>query len=148
MLIKIVDNRLYEEDFTPATIGSAGFDCRASIDHPIELFCQTQALVPLGFEMALEPGFVGLLVPRSGFGHTKGIVLGNLVGIIDADYRGEVKASLWNRKREGPAIQINPLDRVCQMVVVSHYDYRQIVFTNTLPDTERGDGGFGHSGVS
>jgi len=127
-----------------ATAGSAGLDLRAAIDAPITLRPGDTALIPSGLAIHLEdPGLAAMIIPRSGLGHKHGIVLGNLVGLIDSDYQGQVFVSCWNR---GPdAFVVNPLERIAQLVVVPVV---QVEF-NVVADFEkssRGAGGFGSTG--
>jgi dUTP pyrophosphatase len=129
-----------------ATSGSAGVDIYAHIEKEIAIHPGNTALIPTGFAMAIPPGFAALLIPRSGLGHKSGIVLGNLVGLIDEDYRGGVAVSVWNRQRSGMPFLISPGDRIAQMVIVpiARPTYRVV---EELPSTDRGDGGFGSTGV-
>lgn len=147
MRIKILDDRLNDEKYRPgyATSGSAGLDIRARIPSPIDLLAGQAMRIPVGVAVAIPTGHVGLLVPRSGLG-LRGLVLGNLVGVIDSDYRGEVEVVLWNRSEDG-FIRINPMDRIAQMLIVPVVAGR-IDFVSELDDTDRGDGGFGHTGTA
>lgn len=147
MQIQIIDSRLQESWFKPSTAQAAGIDLRACIDKPVQIFNGDQLLVSAGFKMALTEGWVGMLYPRSGLG-TSGLVLGNLTGVIDGDYRGEVKVCLWNRNMEGQPITIHPLDRIAQMVIVPHYSHSYIELVDELSKTTRGIGGFGSTGSS
>lgn len=142
--IKLLDPRA--EAPTYATSGAAGVDVRACIDKAVVLHPGKTELIPLGFSMAVPPGFTALLVPRSGLGHKSGVVLGNLVGLLDEDYRGGVAASVWNRKHDGMPFLISPGDRIAQMVIVPvlRPEYRVV---KCLPSTARGAGGFGSTGV-
>lgn len=143
--IQILDQRLLDGSSMYATAGAAGADLRACIEAPIYLQPGETTLVPLGFAMALPPGTAAMLLPRSGLGAKHGIVLGNLVGLIDEDYRGQVMASVWNRNTGGMPFTIQPMDRIAQMVVVP---VLQATFelVDELPETERGAGGFGSTG--
>src|SRR5713226_8574928 len=115
--IRLLDTRLREMPPAYATAGSAGIDLRACMDAPLDLEPGASALVPAGFAIHLaHPGLAAVILPRSGLGHKHGIVLGNLVGLIDSDYQGQVMVSLWNRSEA--AFTINPLDRIAQLVVV------------------------------
>jgi len=142
--VKILDSRLQETPPHYATAGSAGLDLRACIEAPIHLPPGGTILVPTGLAIHLaDPGLAAMILPRSGLGHKYGIVLGNLVGLIDSDYQGEIMVSMWNRSKE--AFTLNPLDRIAQLVVVP---VMQVAF-NVVDDfaaSERGGGGFGSTG--
>lgn len=142
--LKILDERLNEAP-SYASVGSAGLDVRACIDEPLQLAPNQGELIPVGFAMHIkDPGYAALLLPRSGLGHKHGIVLGNLVGLIDSDYQGPVMVSLWNRSNT-PFI-IEPMERIAQMVIVP---VQQVAF-NLVEDfeaSERGQGGFGSTGT-
>ena len=144
--LRILDPRIGKEFPLPshATAGSAGMDLRACIDAPFELAAGATSLVPTGISIYIEdPTLAAMLLPRSGLGHKSGIVLGNLVGLIDSDYQGPLMISVWNRG--SVAFTINPGDRIAQMVVVPVV---QVAF-DVVEDfslTKRGDGGFGSSG--
>ncbi len=115
--LKILDARLRQQMPAYATPGSAGLDLRACIDAPLELAPNAWQLVPTGMAIHLaDPGYAAMLLPRSGLGHKHGIVLGNLVGLIDSDYQGQLMVSLWNRT-DSPFV-IEPMERVAQMVIV------------------------------
>lgn len=121
-----------------------GADLFACNDDEIYLHAQGQSqLIPLGFSMELPGGYAALLLPRSGLGHKQGIVLGNLVGLIDSDYRGEVFVSLWNRGLD--LVKIKNGDRIAQMLIV-HAPQYQFEWAQELDETERGEGGFGSTG--
>ena len=144
--VKILDPRVGKEVSLPtyATAGSAGLDLRAMIDAPLTLAAGQTILVPTGLSIYIhDPGWVGLIMPRSGLGHKKGLVLGNLTGVIDADYQGPLMVSLWNRS--STPIDIQPTEAVAQLLLVP---VQQVVF-NVVDDfaasTIRGTGGFGHS---
>ena len=142
--VKILDPRIKE---TPhyASPGSAGIDLKAAIDAPLILQGNHTVLIPTGMAIWLEdPNYAAMILPRSGLGHKKGIVLGNLVGLIDSDYQGELMISCWNRSEE-PFI-INPMDRIAQLIVVPvvQPDFEVV---DEFEATERGTGGFGSSGV-
>jgi dUTP pyrophosphatase len=141
--IKILDPRATAPKY--ATIGAAGVDLRACIDKTLYLHPGHNLLIPAGFAMALPEGFAALLLPRSGLGHKDGIVLGNLVGLIDHDYRGGVGVSLWNRRSGGAPFAIQPGERICQMIVVPVLRPGYVV-VDELPSTVRGAGGFGSTG--
>ena len=148
--VKILDPRLKDEageaEFAPhyATPGAAGLDLRACIEAPVHLHPGETMLVPSGIAIHLaDPGLAALILPRSGLGHKHGIVLGNLVGLIDSDYQGQIFISTWNRGKE--VFILNPLDRLAQLVVVP---VLQVGF-NIVDDFEtshRGEGGFGSTG--
>jgi dUTP pyrophosphatase len=144
--LKIIDPRLGAELPLPqyATEGAAGLDLRACLDAPLTLAPGEVALIGTGFAMHIaDPGLAAVLLPRSGLGHKHGIVLGNLVGLIDSDYQGEVKVSCWNR---GAApFTIAPGERIAQLVLVPVVRARFEVVRDFTP-TARGDGGFGHTG--
>ena len=144
--LRILDERLGTEFALPnyATAGSAGIDLRACIAGPLELVGGAAALVPTGIALHIaDPGLAGLVVPRSGLGHRHGIVLGNLVGLIDSDYQGEILVSCWNRGRESFTIQ--PGERIAQMVFVPIVQPAFEV-VDTFEPSPRGSGGFGHTG--
>lgn len=139
---------IYEEFGMPdyKTEGSAGIDLRACIDEAIELKPNEVAMIPSGLKIHIDnPNYAAILLPRSGLGHKNGIVLGNLVGLIDSDYQGEMGMSVWNRSNE-PFV-ITPGDRVAQMVVIQ---VEQIEFNwlDTFEASARGEGGFGSTGQS
>lgn len=145
--IKVLDARLGKEIPLPepATAGSAGMDLRACIDEPMELAPGRVELVPTGFAMYIgDAGIAAMLLPRSGLGHKRGLVLGNLVGLIDSDYQGQLMISCWNRGDE--SIIVNPGDRIAQMVFVQIAS-RAFEFVDEFEATARGAGGFGHSGI-
>jgi dUTP pyrophosphatase len=143
--LKVLDERI--RPFLPAyaTPGSAGLDLRACIDGPITLQPGETSLIPTGIAIHIgDPGLAALILPRSGLGHKHGIVLGNLVGLIDSDYQGPLMVSCWNRSTE--AFQLHPFDRLAQLVIVPVV---QATF-NVVEDfatSERGAGGFGSSGT-
>ncbi len=146
--IKIVDSRLGSEFPLPAlaTDGSAGMDVSACLDAPVSLSPGESVLVPAGFAMhILDPALAAILLPRSGLGHKKGIVLGNLVGLIDSDYQGQVFISVWNRG--SAAVTIHPGDRIAQMVFVPVVQVEFEVVDN-FEESRRGAGGFGHTGIN
>ncbi|MBK7648830.1 MAG: dUTP diphosphatase [Betaproteobacteria bacterium] len=141
---KILDNRLRDNPPNYATPGSAGLDLRACIEAPLHVAPGQTTLVPTGMAIHLaDPGLAAMILPRSGLGHKHGIVLGNLVGLIDSDYQGELMVSVWNRGSVG--FTLNPLDRIAQLVVVP---VSQVGF-NIVDDfdaSHRGEGGFGSTG--
>jgi dUTP pyrophosphatase len=142
--IRILDARLHDSPPAYATAGSAGLDLRACIDEPLLLRAGASALVPSGIAIHLaDPGYAAVILPRSGLGHKHGIVLGNLVGLIDSDYQGQIMVSLWNRSAEAFAIQ--PLDRIAQLVVVPVVQVA-LNRVDAFDVSERGAGGFGSTG--
>lgn len=142
--VKILDNRLRETPPAYATPGSAGLDLRACIEAPIHVAPGQTTLVPTGMAIHLaDPGLAAMILPRSGLGHKHGIVLGNLVGLIDSDYQGELMVSVWNRG--SVTFTLNPLDRIAQLIIVP---VLQVGF-NIVDDfdaSHRGEGGFGSTG--
>jgi dUTP pyrophosphatase len=142
--IKILDARLKETPPQYGTAGAAGLDMRACLDEALTLQPGDTHLIPTGMAIHLaDPGLAALILPRSGLGHKHGIVMGNLVGLIDSDYQGQVFVSTWNRGKE--AFTIQPMDRIAQMVVVPVVQ----VELNVVEDfsaSERGAGGFGSTG--
>ena len=144
--IKILDDRLGRDIPLPdrATEGSAGMDIRACLDGPVRVAPGETVLVPSGFAIHIEdPDLAVVLLPRSGLGHKHGIVLGNLVGLIDSDYQGQVYVSCWNRSdRE---FVIEPGDRIAQLVMLPVVQVRWDI-VESFEDSHRGAGGFGHSG--
>jgi len=146
--VRVLDPRVGREFPWPhyATPGSAGLDLRACIDEPLTLAPGAAELVPTGIAIHLEdPGFAAVLLPRSGLGHKHGVVLGNLVGLIDSDYQGQVMVSCWNRGTG--AYTIAPGERIAQMVVVPVVQV-EFEIVERFADSHRGDGGFGSSGTS
>ena len=148
--VKILDPRLKNDagEMSPhyATSGSAGLDLRACIDAPLTIQPGETHRVPAGIAIHLaDPGLAAMILPRSGLGHKHGIVLGNLVGLIDSDYQGQIFISTWNRGKE--AFTLNPLDRLAQLVVVPVV---QVGFNivDEFSASERGAGGFGSTGKS
>lgn len=144
--VRLLDPRLGTEFPLPhyATAGSAGMDLRACVDQPLVLEPGSTTLVPTGLAIHLEdPGLAAVILPRSGLGHKHGIVLGNLVGLIDSDYQGPLMVSCWNRS--AVRYEIAPGERIAQLVVIPVVQ----VVLEVVPDfdpTARGSGGFGHSG--
>ena len=142
--VKILDERMRDQLPAYATAGSAGLDIRACIDAPITLQPGESTLIPSGLAIHLgDPGLAAVLIPRSGLGHKSGIVLGNLVGLIDSDYQGEVKVSCWNRGQA--AFEIKPMERIAQMVVVPVVQVKLNV-VESFEQSSRGAGGFGSTG--
>jgi len=142
--IKILDPRLREVPPQYSTAGAAGLDLRACIDKPLKLAPGVADLVPSGIAIHLaDPGLAAMVLPRSGLGHKHGIVLGNLVGLIDSDYQGQVMVSLWNRSEA--AFTINPMDRIAQLVVVPVVQV-ELNVVEEFATSARGAGGFGSTG--
>lgn len=146
--LKILDSRIGDSIALPhyATDGSAGLDIRACIDETLAVAPGETVLVPSGLAIHIgDPGLAAVLLPRSGLGHKHGLVLGNLTGLIDSDYQGQVFISIWNRGSE--TYEIQPGERIAQMVFVP---VAQVKFdiVEEFGDSNRGDGGFGHSGRS
>lgn len=142
--IKILDSRLRDNPPHYATPGSAGLDLRACIAAPLHVIPGQTTLVPTGMAIHLaDPGLAAMILPRSGLGHKHGIVLGNLVGLIDSDYQGELMISVWNRGHE--SFTLNPLDRIAQLIVVP---VLQVGFNivEEFDASKRGEGGFGSTG--
>jgi dUTP pyrophosphatase len=142
--VRILDERLRAMLPSYATPGAAGLDLRACVDAPLVIEPGTTHLVKTGLAIHLaDPGYAALILPRSGMGHKHGIVLGNLVGLIDSDYQGELMVSTWNR---GPApFTLNPLERLAQLVIVPVVQ-AQFNVVDEFSATERGAGGFGSTG--
>ena len=142
--VKIIDPRLADQLPSYATPGSAGLDLRACLDAPLTLAPNAWQLVPTGMAIFLEdPAFAALILPRSGLGHKHGIVLGNLVGLIDSDYQGQLMVSAWNRS--GTEFTIQPMERIAQLVIVPVVQAQFNVVTE-FPATQRGEGGYGSTG--
>ena len=142
--VKIIDQRLVNQLPAYATPGSAGLDLRACLDAPLVLQPNAWQLVPTGIAIYLaDPGFAALILPRSGLGHKHGIVLGNLVGLIDSDYQGQLMVSAWNRS--DVAFTIEPMERIAQLVIVPVVQAQFNVVTD-FPASQRGEGGYGSTG--
>ena len=142
--IKILDPRMKDQLPAYATEGSAGLDLRACIDAPITIEPGATVLVPTGLAIHLaDPGYCAMILPRSGMGHKNGIVLGNLVGLIDSDYQGQLMVSTWNRGQN--AFTLQPMERLAQLIVVP---VMQVGFNivDEFDTSERGAGGFGSTG--
>ena len=142
--VKILDPRMKELLPAYATPGSAGLDLRACIEAPLTLEPGQTVLVPTGLAIHVaDPGYAAMILPRSGLGHKNGIVLGNLVGLIDSDYQGQLMVSTWNRGHA--AFTLQPLDRLAQLVIVP---VLQVGFNvvDEFASSERGTGGFGSTG--
>lgn len=144
--VRILDPRLHDQLPAYATPGSAGLDLRACLDEPLVLHPGESELVPTGLAIHLaDPGLAAMVLPRSGLGHKHGIVLGNLVGLIDSDYQGQIFVSVWNRGSASFTLQ--PMERVAQLVVVP---VLQVAFkvVEGFESSARGEGGFGSTGKS
>ena len=144
--VKILDLRLREALPQYSTAGAAGLDLRACIHSPVTLAPGAADLVATGIAIHLaDPGLAAVVLPRSGLGHKYGIVLGNLVGLIDSDYQGQVMVSVWNRSKE--SFTINPMDRIAQLVIVPIVQVK-LNLVEEFSASERGAGGFGSTGKS
>jgi dUTP pyrophosphatase len=142
--VRILDERIRGNLPAYATAGSAGLDLRACIDEPLTLKAGDSALIPTGLAIHLgDPSVAAVIIPRSGLGHKHGIVLGNLVGLIDSDYQGQLFVSCWNRARD--AFVVNPLERIAQLVVVPVVQVR-LNIVESFAESSRGAGGFGSTG--
>jgi len=142
--VRILDPRLHEQMPAYATPGSAGLDLRACLDAPLVLAPNAWQLVPTGMAIYLaDPNFAALILPRSGLGHKHGIVLGNLVGLIDSDYQGQLMVSAWNRSPV--PFTIEPMERVAQLVIVPVVQ-AQFHLVGEFPASQRGEGGYGSTG--
>jgi len=142
--VKVLDARMAEQLPHYATAGSAGLDLRACLDAPIVLEPGQSALIPTGLAIHIgDPGLAAMLLPRSGLGHKHGIVLGNLVGLIDSDYQGPLMVSCWNRGSS--AFTVQPMERIAQMVIVPvvQATFRRV---DEFDASHRGEGGFGSTG--
>ncbi|MBI5275730.1 MAG: dUTP diphosphatase [Burkholderiales bacterium] len=142
--VKILDPRMVEQLPHYATPGSAGLDLRACIDEPLTLGPNQWKLVPTGIAIWLkDPGYAAMILPRSGLGHKHGIVLGNLVGLIDSDYQGQLMVSAWNRSDD--AFTLQPMERLAQLVIVPVVQ-AEFNVVDEFPPTARGAGGYGSTG--
>jgi dUTP pyrophosphatase len=142
--VKILDDRLVDQLPTYATPGSAGLDLRACLAEPLTLQPNAWQLVPTGMAIYLQdPAYAAMILPRSGLGHKHGIVLGNLVGLIDSDYQGQLMVSAWNRS--DVAFTIAPMERIAQLVIVPVVQ-AQFNVVNEFVATQRGEGGYGSTG--
>ncbi len=142
--LKIIDPRMADQLPAYATPGSAGLDLRACLDAPLTLEPNAWQLVPTGIALWLrDPGYAAMILPRSGQGHKHGIVLGNLVGLIDSDYQGQLMVSAWNRS--DTAFTIAPMERLAQLVIVPVVQAQFNVVTE-FPPSARGEGGYGSTG--
>lgn len=145
--LKVLDPRMAAQLPAYATPGSAGLDLRACLDAPVTLHPNAWQLIPTGLAIHLaDPGYAALLLPRSGLGHKHGIVLGNLVGLIDSDYQGQLMVSAWNRS--DVPFTIEPMERIAQMVIVPVVQAQFRVVDEFAASTERGAGGYGSTGRS
>lgn len=143
--LKILDPRLADHFPRYATPGSAGLDLRACLDAPLTLAPNAWQLVPTGMAIHLaDPAYAALILPRSGLGHKHGIVLGNLVGLIDSDYQGQLMVSAWNRSDREFTLQ--PLERLAQLVIVPVMQARFTVVNEFSTASTRGEGGYGSTG--
>jgi len=144
LAIKILDERIRDALPSYATPGSAGLDLRACIDTPLTLAPGESAFISTGMAIYLaNPNYAAMILPRSGLGHKHGIVLGNLVGLIDSDYQGPLMISAWNRSQQPFTIEVG--DRIAQLVFVPVVQAEFNIVTD-FEQTERGSGGFGHTG--
>lgn len=142
--LKILDKRMEQQLPQYATAGSAGLDLRACIDEAIVLAPGQTELIPTGLAIHLDnPGYAAMILPRSGLGHKHGIVLGNLVGLIDSDYQGELMVSVWNRSPQ--SFRLEPMERLAQLVVVPVHQV-QFRVVDEFNQSDRGSGGFGSTG--
>ena len=143
--VKIIDPRLQDNLPAYATAGSAGLDLRACLSEPLMLAPNAWQLVPTGIAIHLaDPGYAALILPRSGLGHKHGIVLGNLVGLIDSDYQGQLMVSAWNRSEV--AFTIEPMERIAQLMIVPVVQAEFNVVSDFAAPSERGEGGYGSTG--
>ena len=142
--LKILDPRVRDQLPHYATPGSAGLDLRACLDAAVVLNPGETQLIPTGLAIHLaDAGYAAMILPRSGLGHKHGVVLGNLVGLIDSDYQGQLMVSVWNRGHE--AFTIQPFERIAQMVIVPVVQ-AQFRIVDEFGDSQRGEGGFGSTG--
>jgi dUTP pyrophosphatase len=142
--VKIMDPRMADQLPAYATPGSAGLDLRACLDQPLTLEPNAWQLIPTGLAIYLQdPNYCAMILPRSGLGHKHGIVLGNLVGLIDSDYQGQLMVSAWNRSQTAYTIQ--PLERIAQMVIVPVMQ-AQFRVVESFEESQRGAGGYGSTG--
>lgn len=143
---RLLDDRLREAMPAYATPGSAGLDLRACLDQALTLEPNAWQLIPTGMAIHLaDPGYAALILPRSGLGHKHGIVLGNLVGLIDSDYQGQLMVSAWNRSPQAYTIQ--PMERIAQLVVVPVVQAQFNLVDDFEQPSQRGEGGYGSTGV-
>ncbi len=143
--LKVLDERVRDSLPKTATAGSAGVDLRAVLDGPVVVHPGDAYLVKTGIAIHIgDPGYAALILPRSGLGHKKGIVLGNLVGLIDSDYQGELMVSLWNRSKED--FELKPFERIAQLMVVPVVQ-PEFEVVESFEESERAAGGFGSTGT-
>lgn len=144
--LKILDERVRDNLPKTATAGSAGVDLRALVDETVVINPGDTYLVKTGLAIHIgDPGYAALILPRSGLGHKKGIVLGNLVGLIDSDYQGELMVSVWNRGKE--SFELKPMERIAQLMVVPVVQ-PEFNIVESFEASERGSGGFGSTGTN
>jgi dUTP pyrophosphatase len=144
--VKILDPRMRDQLPAYATAGAAGLDLRACIDDAMQIAPGTTHLIPTGLAIHLgDPNYAAIALPRSGLGHKHGIVLGNLVGLIDSDYQGQVFVSLWNRGQTG--FTLNPMERIAQLIIVPVLQVK-LNIVEEFTASDRGAGGFGSTGKS
>ena len=142
--VKIIDPRLQDNLPNYATPGSAGLDLRACLNEPLALAANAWQLIPTGIAIYLHnPNYAALILPRSGLGHKHGIVLGNLVGLIDSDYQGQLMVSAWNRS--DVPFTIEPMERIAQLMIVPVVQ-AEFNVVQDFPASERGEGGYGSTG--
>jgi dUTP pyrophosphatase len=142
--VKILDERMRSQMPSYGTPGSAGLDLRACIDAAIEIAPGQTVLVPTGLSIYVEdPRYAALILPRSGLGHKHGIVLGNLVGLIDSDYQGQLMVSTWNRSSQ--SFTLEPMERLAQLVIVPVQQV-ELKIVDEFAESSRGTGGFGSTG--
>jgi dUTP pyrophosphatase len=145
--IKILDPRMKDQLPAYATAGSAGLDLRACIDAAITIEAGATVLIPTGLAIHVaDPGYCAMILPRSGMGHKNGIVLGNLVGLIDSDYQGQLMVSTWNRGQQ--AFTLNPMERLAQLIIVPvmQVGFNVVDEFDSEKESQRGAGGFGSTG--
>ena len=143
--VKSLDPRMADQLPTYATPGSAGLDLRACLQAPLTLAPNAWQLVPTGMAIYLkDPGYAAMILPRSGLGHKHGIVLGNLVGLIDSDYQGQLMVSAWNRSTAAYTLQ--PMERLAQLVIVPVVQAQFNIVQEFPATSERGEGGYGSTG--
>ncbi len=145
--IKILDPRMKDQLPAYATQGSAGLDLRACIDEAITIEAGATVLIPTGLAIHVaDPGYCAMILPRSGMGHKNGIVLGNLVGLIDSDYQGQLMVSTWNRGQQ--AFTLQPMERLAQLIIVPvmQVGFNVVDEFDSEKESERGAGGFGSTG--
>ena len=142
--IKVLDQKIRDQLPAYATAGSAGLDLRACVAAPLHLGPGESSLVPTGIAIHLDdPGLAAVIIPRSGLGHKHGIVLGNLVGLIDSDYQGQLMVSCWNRSSQ--AFEVKPMERIAQLVIVPVVQV-ELNVVDAFDESSRGAGGFGSTG--